>query len=267
MFKLRRHTHPFVRNDRGTLCLHFNLDNVQSKMSCQRPFDLEVPYTKTMMGFLLMKPNPAHILMIGLGGGSLAKFCYRHLPQTRITVVEVNPHVIALREKFLVPNDDERFTIVCAEGSEFVRDAAPEFDVILVDGFDDLGLSTQLCMPAFYQDCCRSMTPGGVLVVNFDKAHPTHPLFVSRIEQTFKGNAVEIEVIDRDNAIVFAVKETPISARGMSLSWTLGHHAVEPRSQLKAEFHRILQILDSLEPMGQETHPLPCSDHLASPAL
>jgi hypothetical protein len=27
---------------------------------------------------------------IGLGGGSLAKFCYRHLPNSRITVVEIN---------------------------------------------------------------------------------------------------------------------------------------------------------------------------------
>ena len=37
-----------------------------------------------MMGFLLFKPQPRSIGMIGLGGGSLAKFCYRYLSRTRI---------------------------------------------------------------------------------------------------------------------------------------------------------------------------------------
>ena len=45
-------------------------------------------------------------LMIGLGGGSLAKFCHHYLPETRITVVEINPHVIAMRRHFQVPDDD-----------------------------------------------------------------------------------------------------------------------------------------------------------------
>ena len=51
-----------------------------------------------MMGFLLFIPSPARILMVGLGGGSLAKFCFRHLPDAAIDVVEINPHVIALRD-------------------------------------------------------------------------------------------------------------------------------------------------------------------------
>ena len=35
--------------------------------------------------------------MIGLGGGSLVRFCHRHLPHSRMTVVEINPAVVALR--------------------------------------------------------------------------------------------------------------------------------------------------------------------------
>ena len=77
---------PFVRADETTLSLHFNLSTTQSRMVSQRPFDLDLPYTKTMMGFLLALPRPAHILMIGLGGGSLAKFCYRHMPDTRYPI-------------------------------------------------------------------------------------------------------------------------------------------------------------------------------------
>lgn len=266
-FEFLRHTRPFVREDQGTRSLHFNLGALQSMMSCQRPFDLEVPYTKTMMGFLLAKPTPVHILMIGLGGGSLAKFCYRHLPHARITVVEINPHVIALRREFHIPDNDDRLHIVCADGREFVRNARAGFDVVLVDGFDDLGLSTQLCTRTFYEDCSRIMTTAAVLVVNFDKANPAHPLFVDRINQTFNGNSVEIDVIEKDNCIVFAGQGIPISARGMSLSWTLGHHAADAQAQLKTEFQRILQVLDSLEPLGQGTHPPPSRETPSSEKL
>lgn len=250
-FDFLRHARPFVRDDQETRSLHFNIDASQSRMSCQRPFDLEVPYTRTMMGFLLAKPRPDHILMIGLGGGSLAKFCYRNFPQTRITVVEINPHVIAMRQQFLIPDDDDRFSVVCADAADFVRDALPGFDVILVDGFDGQGLSLQLCTQAFYANCRRLMTPGSMLVVNLDNEHPAHRVFVGRIDQAFDHNAVEINVVERSNSIVFAGKGPRISARGMSLSWTLGHHAPEAQTQLKAEFQRILGILDSREPVGQ----------------
>ena len=254
-FEFLRPDRPFVRDDQETRSLHFNIDAMQSMMSCRRPFDLEVAYTKTMMGFLLAKADPAHILMIGLGGGSLAKFCYQYLSQSCITAVEINPHIIALRQQFLIPDDDQRFSVVCADGADFVRRAQPGFDVVLVDGFDHQGLSAQLCTLAFYEDCWRNMTPGSVLVANLDNEHPAHAVFIDRIEQVFKGNAVEIKVIDRSNSIAFAVKGRPISAHGMSLSASLAHLAVEARSQLQSELQRVLQILDG--PRCHDQNPAP----------
>jgi spermidine synthase len=70
-----------------------------------------------MMAFLLFNPRPRRILILGLGGGSLAKFCYRHLPSATITAVEIDPHVMALREEFRVPADDERFRVLQGDGT------------------------------------------------------------------------------------------------------------------------------------------------------
>lgn len=99
---------PFVFSADGSKSLYFTLDQLQSRMSSARPTQLDVDYTRTMMGFLMFNHHPLNIAMIGLGGGSLLKFCYRHLPETRFTVVEINPHVIALRQEFEVPEDEER---------------------------------------------------------------------------------------------------------------------------------------------------------------
>lgn len=247
----RQHVPPFVCADGESVSLYFHAGELQSRMSVQHPRQLELPYTKTMMGFLLLKPQPAHILMVGLGGGSLAKFCYHHLPDTRITVVEINPHVIALRKQFQVPEDDARFCVVCADGADWVRAARQSFDVILVDGFDVQGQAPQLGSRAFYEDCYRSLLPKGVMVVNLDAEHVAHPELLQRVYKTYHGNFVEVAVQERSNHIVFAVKGMPIAARAMSLSWTLGHHSAEVQAQLKTEFQRILQLLDGLEPLGR----------------
>ena len=80
-------------------------------------------YTRKMMAFLMFNSQPRRILQLGLGGGSLAKFCYRYLPDASITVVEIDSDVLALRDEFQVPADDARFRVVQGNGVEYV--AAP----------------------------------------------------------------------------------------------------------------------------------------------
>ena len=50
---------PFACRQQGMLSLHFDYLATQSEMRCDAPEELVVPYTQTMMGFLLFKPRPA----------------------------------------------------------------------------------------------------------------------------------------------------------------------------------------------------------------
>src|SRR5713101_2429053 len=82
-----RYDKPFLVEDRKTRSLCFGIDGaVQSEMWLDDPESLVSAYTRKMMGFLLFRRRPREILMIGLGGGSLAKFCHRHLPSARMSV-------------------------------------------------------------------------------------------------------------------------------------------------------------------------------------
>src|SRR5260221_997001 len=76
------HVRPFVREALDSQSMHFSDSAIQSRMQLQQPDALALEYTRTMMGFLMFEPKPAQVAMIGLGGGSLAKFCHRHLPRT-----------------------------------------------------------------------------------------------------------------------------------------------------------------------------------------
>ena len=136
---------PQLRRTRDALTLQFSGSAaVQSSMSLLNPYALEFEYTRLMMGFLLFDHDPAHMLMIGLGGGSLPKFCHRYLPQTSIDVIEIDPGVIALRDAFHVPPDDARFRVIAADGKDYLHDGPAPVDVLLIDAYDGQGMPAAL---------------------------------------------------------------------------------------------------------------------------
>lgn len=195
---------PLLHEENGELSLHFGFPTIQSRMQTSDPDRLVLDYTRTMMGFLLFVPAPERILMVGLGGGSLAKYCHRHLPQAAFCTVELSREVIALRERFGIPPDSERFAIVCADGADYLRSNYASADVLLIDGFNREGQPAQLSSAAFYDDCRAALRPGGALVVNLCADDPGRDDYLARIEHSFAGRSLAIEADDGDNLIVFA---------------------------------------------------------------
>lgn len=205
-FDPANHVKPYVHQSLTSKALHFSISAIQSRMVLADPYALDLEYTRTMMGFLLLQPRPRRIAMIGLGGGSLAKFCHRYLPESSLRVVEINPHVIALRDEFHVPPDDERFRVIHADGAKFVRDDPSGADVLIVDGFTTDGLPSRLCSQRFYDDCQDMLQADGVLVVNLHAGHRQHDTHVERIRRSFGGALLVVDDGDHCNSIVFACK-------------------------------------------------------------
>lgn len=238
-FAQLRHEAPFIAQDGNLQSLHFSHGEVQSSMRLDRPDELQVDYTRTMMGFVLLQPQPRGIGLIGLGGGSLVKFCHRHLGTARITAVEINPQVIALRRQFRIPDDGERLSVLAADGAQWVRESRGGLDVLLVDGFDAGGQPPALCSQAFYDGCFQALASGGVLVVNLHHDHPDHPRFLGRIAQAFQGNAMQVVSREKGNCVVFAGRRLPITLQALrSLAWAA---VLAPAAQreLRGEFAHI----------------------------
>ena len=238
------HVKPFVHQTQKMKSLHFSIAEIQSCMDLARPDSLDLAYTRTMMGFLLFNPSPLRIGMIGLGGGSLAKFCYRYLRQADITVLEINPYVIALRDEFSVPPDDARFRVIRADGSRYVRAHESAFDVLLVDGYDSDGLPGVLCSKRFYDDAFDCLRPGGVMAANIHLGNDEFSLLVARVGRSFHCKALAVEERESGNAIVFASKDR-------LLIRPPGEDVVRPQDMgmaqwklLQAAFDRIRRALD-----------------------
>jgi spermidine synthase len=192
-----------------------------------------------MMSFLLFNTDPRHIVMIGLGGGSLAKFCYRNLPGTRITAVEIDADVIALRDEFFLPADNGRFRVVHADGAHFVSQLREPVDVMLVDAFDAHGIAPSLATSNFYIDAANRLGANGILVMNLSGERSRFPAHLKRLRRAFGNRLLLFPVTTSDNVLVFAFKgEMPETT-----SAEFEHCARNLEARLQLEFPRYLQGL------------------------
>jgi len=199
-------TEPIVYEDGDSVTLQFRIGEVQSEMSASDPNFLVLSYTRTMLDFLRFSKEPRRIAMIGLGGGSIPKWCYHQLPATEITVIEINPMVISLREQFYIPANDHRFRVICGDGAEYVSKTRDLPEVLLVDGFDIYGQPPQLCSQEFYDDCYQALAHDGLLVVNLCCGLEDQ-LSLDRIRKSFDDRMYIVKPNDdEENRIVFALK-------------------------------------------------------------
>ena len=201
------HSVPYVLTTLAAKSMHFSFAAIQSRMDLQQPELLALDYTRTMMGFLLLQSSPRAIAMIGLGGGSLARFILSYLPASYLKVVEINPEVLNLRAKFLIPEDGDRFRVRLGDGADFMRLPPRKFDVLLVDGFDVGGQPPELASLAFYEDCAAALQPDGVAVFNLCPVYPGYERQLDDLHTAFDGNLTTVRESDCSNTVVFASRQ------------------------------------------------------------
>ncbi|HTD90046.1 MAG TPA: polyamine aminopropyltransferase [Burkholderiales bacterium] len=200
----------YISEKFGVRALHIGSDTVQSAMRIAAPNDLELSYTRSMMGFLLFHEKPQSVLMIGLGGGSVAKFLYYRMPWTMIRVIEISARVLTVaRRYFGVPVDDERFEVILGDGAEFINRPQVCADLVMVDGFDGESLVEALSSVAFYRDCHDRLNTRGMLVVNLWGGDREFNETLKRIEAAFPAGTLCLPAEKPGNVIVFGFRSTP----------------------------------------------------------
>jgi spermidine synthase len=236
-----------VSEERGVRHLHVGGEAIQSAMRLEDPWALELDYTRCMMAFLLFHPAPRRALMIGLGGGSLAKFFHKRLPLLRTRVIEYDERVIATaRSLFHVPADDARLAIEHGDGVEAL---SPECcDLLVVDGFEDEAASPALVSQAFFDAAAAALESPGAMVMNFmddDKQLNRH---LKRIERSFGGAVLAFKALRDPNIVVLALKAAP-----REIAWReLRARAATLERKYGLPFPRYVERLRTMNDWGAE---------------
>ena len=195
--------------------LHLGTEWIQGSMLIDKPYDIELEYVQRMMAWLLFMPEAeikgAHAMQLGLGAGTLTKFCYKKLQMT-CTAVELNPGVLhACRGWFRLPPDDARLRVVLADAALEIRSAEwlGVVDALQVDLYDHEAAAPVLDSADFYRDCRRLLSPQACMTVNLFGRSSSFEGSLDKICQAFGEDAVWAFKPTREgNAIVLA-QRTP----------------------------------------------------------
>jgi spermidine synthase len=197
-----------IREEAGVRTLHFGSEWIQGAMRIARPWHLELDYTREMMASLLLRDDshfPRKVLLVGLGAASLTKFLYHNYPLAKLTVVEIEPRVVAAaRQFFKLPDDPKRLNIIIDDGANYLMKCDTEYDLILVDGFNEHAHPGDLNQLPFYLACCSHLNSQGLLAVNMlGLSRGVKGGFV-HVENAFDHRALIFPSCDSGNTIAFA---------------------------------------------------------------
>jgi spermidine synthase len=229
----------------GVRYLHLGTEWVQGAMRIRAPNRVELEYVQRMLAWLLWRPerelSHGRAVQLGLGAGTLTRFCYRVL-RMKTLAVELNPAVIGIaRHWFHLPPDNERLHVIEGDAARWVSDPAQRSSVhvLNVDLYDHEAASPVLDDAQFYAACRDVLAEGAAMTVNlFGRAASLDasleriagafgPESVWRLAPTREGNTIVVA------ACGLALPERPLLAQRADM--------IESRFQLPA--HKWLRLV------------------------
>ncbi|MEW6037956.1 MAG: hypothetical protein AB1648_06880 [Pseudomonadota bacterium] len=229
----------------GVRTLHFDTPARQSSMCLQEPDRVELPYVRAMLSALLFHPEPSDVLLLGLGGGSLAKVLFQHFPACRIDVVEQRGVVVEAAHRFFGLPVHPRLSVTVGDAGEFVKEAGaaerlPSYDLILADLFDGEGMAPPVGEESFYLDCAGALRKDGVFGINlWGSQTAVCSRVLEMMRKSFAGPLFRLAVPGRGNLIGFSLVSEPKRAA----TGAMEQRARRLEAGLGIEFGRFLRAL------------------------
>ncbi|WP_316353959.1 spermidine synthase [Candidatus Trichorickettsia mobilis] len=177
---------------------------IQSCMMTSKPDKLIFDYAKMVLGTLYLNKNPKKILMIGLGGGSVAKALYTILPSVKLDIVEINPDIPALAKKYFAFKEDDHTQIFVEDGFDFIKNSHHNsYDIVIIDAFTKDYVPPSFLTLEFIQNVQNILKPNGVVAVNTFKNNNYYEL-ESRLYKEIFGNFFNL--ISLETRVIIAKK-------------------------------------------------------------
>jgi spermidine synthase len=118
---------------------------------------------------LMSVPAPRKVMIVGGGDGGTLREVLKH-PIEQVDLVEIDEVVISSAREFLPTLndggrafDDARVNIVVQDAFQYMKEHTGEYDAILVDSTDPIGMAEALYSDEFYRLCRDSLSPTGAM--------------------------------------------------------------------------------------------------------
>ena len=187
-----------IRGNNGNPLESLVLDHlVHSYTDLKDPFYLEYEYIRMyeeMVGWQAKERKSLKILFLGGGGYTFPRFIEVKYPQAEIHVVEIDPEITRVVNKYLGVSDHTKIRSFNEDGRWFVMNCKEKgtYDFIFGDAFNDLSIPYHLTTKEFAMQLKSLLKPDGLLLANVIdsfKKGAFMPSYIRTLEEVFgKGN-------------------------------------------------------------------------------
>ena len=166
------YTRIIVEDSNRLRCLKFTLkreDSTQTCINLNYPKRMVFSYTQMSMASLLLNPNPASVLIVGLGGGTLPMALRDLLPEALIDTVEIDEAVVRVAKEYFGYQEDEYNRAIIQDARVYGKRSALRgltYDLIILDAFNGEYIPEHLMTVEFLEEMRALLSDDGVLVAN-----------------------------------------------------------------------------------------------------
>lgn len=157
-------------------------------------------YDYAMAAPLMTGKNPAEceMLILGMGTGTYATQCRKYFGNMDIEGVEIDDKITDLaRTYFALPKDVKVSTY---DGRAFLNAVDKEYDVIMVDAYQDITIPPQMSSTEFFSLVKGHLTENGVMVVNMNMRGSSEGNINQYLSDTIADVFGQIYTVDVDGS-------------------------------------------------------------------
>ena len=225
----------------------------QSVVKPGDPDHIELSYARMMLAELALSGSSGHMLVLGLGGGSLPMFLRRNYPDAVIDVVEIDPDVVVVAKRFFGVIEDDRLHIHIADARRFVENSVSGiYDLILVDAFGANHAPAHLTTQEFMRSLYKIVSSDGVVVGNLWRRayNPDYDSMVLTYKSVF-NQSILLDVTGDVNSIIIALPaNTPINRERFAVAAGNLERKLRLRFDLETLVRNAYQPISALELKG-----------------
>lgn len=159
------HHNILVTEDGQARYLRFD-SSWQSGMFLSDHAKTNFTYTDYFFLSFLFNPHIKTVLFIGLGGGSSPKKFHADLPELDIEIVEIDPVVFDIAQKYFYFTPDERLRVYIDDARAFLEKQEKSYDLIVHDAYFSESVPLHLMTREFFELVHARLSPQGVIVFN-----------------------------------------------------------------------------------------------------
>jgi spermidine synthase len=181
---------------------------IHSYTDLQDPSYLKYEYLRIyeeVFRWQMEKRNSCNTLFIGGGGYTFPRFIDARYKKAAIDVVEIDPEIIRLSQRYLGVAKDSHIRSWNEDGRWFVMTSKEQekYDFVFGDAFNDLSIPYHLTTKEFAAQVKLLMKPDGLLLANVIDSFQDGafmPSYIRTLQEVFGKNNVHLILLKSDGA-------------------------------------------------------------------